>query len=108
MKLEFIIPSQNKTQVLIIPTFEEQKLSEDFDANAIKAYNYTGKSGQVVSFMMDGFLTYLFGAGKKPEKNDDLFFQELGGKIASFIKKLPQTHLTFQATHTTNFHLLTT
>ena len=91
MKLEFIIPSQNKTQVLIIPTFEDQKLSEDFDAKAIKAYNYTGKSGQVVSFMMDGFLTYLFGIGKKSETSDDLFFQELGGKIAAFIKKLPQT-----------------
>ena len=65
MKIEFIIPSQNKTSVLIIPTFEEQKLSEDFDSKAIKAYNYTGKSGQVVSFMMDGFLTYLFGVGKK-------------------------------------------
>ena len=61
MKIEFITPSENKTPVLIIPTFENAKLSEDFDAKAIKAYNYSGKSGEVVSFMMDGFLTYLFG-----------------------------------------------
>ena len=40
--------------------------------------------------MMDGFLTYLFGAGKKTENSSDLFFQELGGKIASFIKGIPQ------------------
>ena len=30
MKIEFITPAQNKTPVLIIPTFEGQKLSEDF------------------------------------------------------------------------------
>ena len=90
MKIEFIIPQQNKTSVLIIPTFEGQKLHDDFDKNAIKAYNYTGKAGEKVSFMMDGFLTYLFGAGKNTEENADLFFQNLGGTIASFIKTLPQ------------------
>ena len=90
MKIEFITPAQNKTPVLIIPTFEGQKLSDDFDSEAIKAYQFTGKSGQTVSFMMDGFLTYLFGAGKKEEENLDLFLQELGGKIAGFIKTLPQ------------------
>ena len=90
MKIEFITPSENKTPVLIIPTFEDAKLSPDFDSNAIKAYNYSGKSGEVVSFMMDGFLTYLFGMGKKPETSSDLFYQELGGKMAGFIKNLPQ------------------
>lgn len=90
MKIEFITPTQNKTPVLIIPIFEGQKLATDFDAKAIKAYNFTGKDGQMVSFMMGGFLTYLFGAGKKDEKKLDLFLQELGGKIASFIKTLPQ------------------
>ena len=90
MKIEFITPAQNKTPVLIIPTFEGQKLSEDFDAKAIKAYQFTGKEGQIVSFMMNGFLTYLFGAGKKDEQKLDLFLQELGGKIAAFIRTLPQ------------------
>ena len=93
MKIEFIIPSENKTPVLIIPTFENAKLSEDFDSKAIKAYNYTGKNAQKVSFVMDGILTYLFGCGQKPETNSDLFYQELGGKIASFIKTLPQTNV---------------
>ena len=93
MKIEFIIPQQNKTSVLIIPTFEGQKLHDDFDKNAIKAYNYTGKAGEKVSFMMDGFLTYLFGASKKEETDSDLFFQKLGGTIASFIKTLPQKEI---------------
>ena len=93
MKIEFITPSENKTPVLIIPTFENAKLSEDFDSKAIKAYNYTGKNAQKVSFVMDGVLTYLFGCGQKPETNSDLFYQELGGKIASFIKTLPQTNV---------------
>ena len=75
MKIEFITPAQNKTSVLIIPIFEGQKLSSDFDSKAIKAYQFEGKAGQMVSFMMDGFLTYLFGAGKKDESNLDLSLQ---------------------------------
>lgn len=91
MKIEFIIPAQNKAPVLIVPFFEGQKPSDDFDAKTIKAYGFTGKSGELVSFIRNGALTYLFGAGEKPTKDLDLFLQILGGKIAGFIKTLPQT-----------------
>ena len=75
---------------LIIPVFEQENLDKKFQKQAelIKASYFTAKKGEVVSYLTQGHLVYLFGVGKKPEKDINVSLQQIGGKIAGFVSSL--------------------
>ena len=56
---------------VIIPVFEQEKIGEKFkkQASLIKASCFTGKKAEVLSYLANGHLVYLFGMGKQPQKD---------------------------------------
>ncbi len=90
MKITFEERPETITYPVIVPVFESDDLANDFKAgaDAIKAANFTGKSGQRINFIKKGFLMYLVGCGKRPEQNADSAIRDIGGNLARFIKSL--------------------
>lgn len=83
MRIEFVEPKDLKASLVVVPVFKGGNL-KGFDKNAVEMASFTGEKGQTVSYVKDGRLMVLFGAGEKPKTLPEV--QVLGGKIGGFVK----------------------
>ena len=90
MKLTFTSTPEKFSYPLIIPVFEQDKLDLKFkkQAELIKASCFTAQKGEIVQYLSNGHMVYLFGAGKQPKEDINLTLQKIGGKLAQFVNSL--------------------